>query len=156
MSKVNGILFKNQLESTLVILKHISNRFRVILSFWEPDDKSNLKYKFVPFKSITDLFYDHKDLDPAEVSGKHHFGFTYARSLLEYSKKLKAMYCAVSDAHAWKESSKLLSSTTFYPAAARYFLAPELASAYVSKLILKTRIQFSKNKISFINNTNHN
>ena len=140
MSHSNGELFKAQLESTLVILKHASDRLRVLTGFWEPAESEGElaiaahSLKFVPFKLVSELYEPHEDLDPSEVSGKYHFGFTYARSLVEYSKKLKAMYCAVAEAQNWKDS-KLLSGTWFYSAAARYFLAPELASSYVGECV---------------------
>ena len=122
-------VFKKQITPTLVVLKHIQEQMLLMMNLWsgertEDDDV----YHFNPFVPLHELYENHKDLEIAAISSHHHLGFTYVRSLVEYSMKLKAVYCAVHEAESWKDSLLVFNNAVFYPAAARYFLSPDQAS----------------------------
>lgn len=136
ISQSNGELFSAQMKSTIDVLQHLIERLNIILGLWIPADSegdlasASRKLVFTPFKLISELYKSHPELDPSKVYGCYHFGFTYALSLVEYTKKLKSVFCAVKDSTSWKDS-KLMSNTLFYSSAARYFITPDLASSYV-------------------------
>lgn len=131
-------VFKIQLASTMSVLEHLQNQLLLMQGLWIKTDRTGLnahqEYQFVVFRPLGEIYQHHGDIDMAAISGHHHLGYTYARSLVEYSKKLKAVYCAVAEAESWKDSFVVFNNAIFYPAAARYFLAPRLASDNYTKI----------------------
>ena len=100
------------------------------------------KYYFIPFKPLSELYKNYEGtIRVDEILSAYHVGYEYAKSLHFYSKKLKAVYCAVYEVYTWKDfkiiensswrESKFIANTIFYPAAAKYFINPKLASTTV-------------------------
>lgn len=82
------------------------------------------------FKSLDDLYKKSPDEDPHSILVVAHFGYEIDKSLIEYSKKMKVVYCAVYDSFSVKNrlNPAMVQRMRFSASAAYYMLSSKGAS----------------------------